>query len=190
MAKVDCISIRLGNIVDFEGKLCRVVKTDHVTPGRRMAVAHIQMKDIRTGIKYEQRYNSGQMVEKVTLESSKMQYLFASGDKYTFMDQTSYEQYDIPAEVIGDEQVKWLAENMEVSVDMFENTPVSVVLPTKVEATIVETDAVVKGQTASGSFKPAKLNNGVSVQVPPYITEGTVIVINTTDSTFQGRAQS
>ena len=188
MAKVDCISIRLGNIIDFEGKLCRVVKTDHVTPGRRMAVAHIQMQDIRTGIKYEQRYNSGQLVEKVTLESTKMQYLFAEGDNYTFMDTTSYEQYSIPTDVIGEEQVKWLSENMEVQVDMFENNPVSVVLPAKVEGVIAETDAVVKGQTASGSFKPAKLKNGASIMVPPYITEGTVVIINTADSTFVSRA--
>ncbi|MFZ2587879.1 MAG: elongation factor P [Alphaproteobacteria bacterium] len=188
MAKVDCITVRLGNIIDYDGKLCRVVKTDHVTPGRRMAVAHIQMKDIRSGIKYEQRYNSGQMVEKVTLESSKMQYLFANGDKYTFMDQASYEQYDIDADVIGDEQVKWLSENMEVQVDMFENTPVSVTLPAKVEGVITETDAVVKGQTASGSFKPAKLANGASIMVPPYITEGTVVIINTADSSFVSRA--
>lgn len=184
---VDCITIRIGNIVKYDGKLCRVVKTDHVTPGRRMAVAHIQMKDIRTGIKYEQRYNSGQDVEKVTLESRKMQYLFASGDTYTFMDTTNYEQVEISADLIGD-QTQWLSENMEVDVEFFEESPVSVTLPAKVEGEVLETDAVVKGQTASGSFKPAKLTNGATIQVPPYITAGERVIVNTTDGSFVQRA--
>lgn len=185
--KVDCITVRIGNILDYDGKLCRVVKTDHVTPGRRMAVAHIQMKDIRTGIKYEQRYNSGQEVEKVTLESRKMQYLFGSGDTYTFMDTTNYEQTEMNADLIG-EQTQWLSENMEVDVEFYEESPVSVTLPAKVEGEVEETEAVVKGQTASSSFKPAKLTNGATVMVPPYITAGTRIIINTADSAFVGRA--
>ncbi|MCP5405037.1 MAG: elongation factor P [Pseudomonadaceae bacterium] len=187
MAKVDCISVRVGNILDYDGKLCRVSKTDHVTPGRRMAVAHIQMKDIRTGVKYEQRYNSGMEVERVTLESRKMQYLFSSGETHTFMDTTSYEQVEVPNELL-DGQEQWLAENMEVDVDFYEESPVSITLPAKVEGEVAETEAVVKGQTASSSFKPAKLTNGATVMVPPYITEGTRIIVSTADSSFVSRA--
>ncbi len=187
MAKIDCIDVRLGNIIDHDGKLCRVVKTEYVTPGRRMAVAHLYMKDIRTGIKYEQRYTGGTLVERVQLEGRTMQYLFSSGDMYTFMDTTNYEQVEINAELMGDQAI-WLTENMEVDVEFYEGTPVSVTLPQKVEGEVAETDAVVKGQTATGSYKPAKLTNGATVQVPPYITPGERVIINTTDGTFLSRA--
>lgn len=185
--KIDSIQVRVGMILDHEGKLCRVTKIAHITPGRRMAVVHIDMKDIKTGTKIPARFNSGVMLERATLDEKPMQFLFADGDNLTFMDSTNYEQTTLNAELLG-ESLPWLQENMNVTVEFHGDTPVTIALPQKVTLEVAETDAVVKGQTATGSYKPAKLTNGATVQVPPYIGVGDKVIVNTDDSSFSARA--
>ena len=185
--KISGVDIRPGNILDYNGKLWRVAKIQHTQPGKGGAFMMVEMKCITDGTKLNERFRSADTVEKAQLEARPMQYLFAEGDNYTFMDNTNYEQVTISADMLGDQAV-WLTENMNVMVEFYNEAPISVNLPDKVTFEIVEADAVVKGQTASSSYKPAKLSNGQRVQVPPYMAAGEMIVVNTVDGTFAGRA--
>jgi elongation factor P len=174
-------------ILDYNGKLWRVAKIQHTQPGKGGAFMMVEMKCITDGTKLNERFRSADTVEKASLDARPMQYLFSEGDNHTFMDNSNYEQVVISGDMLG-EQAVWLAENMEVMVEFYNDAPIAVNLPDKVSLEIVEADAVVKGQTASSSYKPAKLTNGVRVQVPPYIGAGEVVIVNTADSTFAGRA--
>lgn len=185
--KISGVDIRPGNILDYNGKLWRVSKIQHTQPGKGGAYMQVEMKCLTDGTKLNERFRSADTVEKAVLESKPMQYLYADGDNLTFMDMQSYEQTSLNADMLGDQQV-WLAENMEVQVMLYQDAPVSVTLPEKVELEITEADAVVKGQTASSSYKPAKLENGESVLVPPYLEAGTRVIVNTVDGTYAGRA--
>jgi elongation factor P len=185
--KISGVDIRPGNILDYNGKLWRVSKIQHTQPGKGGAFMMVEMKCITDGTKSNERFRSADTVEKAQLDARPMQYLFAEGTNHTFMDNTTYEQVSISEDMLGDQAV-WLTENMEVMVEFYNDAPISVNLPEKVEFEIVEADAVVKNQTASSSYKPAKLSNGQRVQVPPYIGAGERIIVNTADSTFAGRA--
>ena len=186
--KINGNSIRPGNIIEHQGKLWRAVRIQHTQPGKGGAYLQVELKDIRTGTKLNERFRSSETVERVRLDEHPYQFLFASGDEYTFMDQNTFEQITLNGEMIGDPAV-FLQEGMIVTLESYEGSPISVELPETVIMQIVEADAVVKGQTASSSYKPAKLENGVRVMVPPHIESGTRIVVNTADSTYVERAK-
>jgi elongation factor P len=186
--KVDANTVRKGHVLEHNNKLWVVIKSDIMIPGKGNAIVQIEMKDVRTGIKTNERFRTQETVERVQLMDHEMQFLFSSGDDYTFMDQESFEQYVVPKEIIGD-SVVFLQESMICNVQTYEGTPLSVVLPPSVVLQIVEADPVVKGQTASSSYKPAKMENGVRVMVPPFIEAGTKIVVNTVDGTYIERAK-
>lgn len=187
MAKISGVDIRPGMVLDYLNKLWRVAKIQHTQPGKGGAYMMVEMKCITDGTKLNERFRSADTVEKAVLDGRPMQYLFADGDNLTFMDMSNYEQTSLSADLLGD-QLVWLTENMEVNVEFYGEKPVSIALPDKVEFEVVEADAVVKGQTASSSYKPAKVSNGEKVLVPPYITSGERIIVNTADGTFAGRA--
>ena len=187
--KIDGNAIRPGNVIEHEGRLWRAVKTQHVKPGKGGAFLQVELKDIRSGTKLNERFRSSETVERVRLDQKEFQFLFNEGDDYTFMDQESYEQITVNIDLIGEDQAIFLQDGMVVTIESFEDSPISVMLPDTVTMEITEADAVVKGQTASSSYKPAILENGARVMVPPYIEAGTRIVVNTADSTFVERAK-
>lgn len=186
--KVNAITIRAGNVLDYEGKLRLVTKVDIIQPGKGNAVVQVEMKDVRTGVKTNTRFRTQETVERARLDEHEMQFLFQDGEQYTFMDNETFEQHVIPADTIGAPAV-FLQEGMVCTVTLHEGTPLSVELPATVTMTIVEAEPVVKGQTASSSYKPAILENGVRVMVPPHIENGTRIVVNTADNTYLERAK-
>jgi len=186
--KVDANTVRKGHVLEHNGKLWLVIKSELMIPGKGNAIAQIEMRDVRTGIKTNERFRTQETVERVQLMDHEMQFLFSSGDDYTFMDQTTFEQLVVPKDVIGD-PVVFLQESMICNVQTYEGAALSVEIPSSVVLEIVEADPVVKGQTASSSYKPAKLSNGVRVMVPPFIEAGTKIVVNTTDGSYVERAK-
>jgi elongation factor P len=186
--KINGNSIRPGNIIEHQGRLWRAVKTQHTQPGKGGAYLQVELKDIRDGTKLNERFRSSETVEKVRLDEHPYQFLFSAGDEYTFMDQDTFEQITLNSDLIGEPAV-FLQEGMVVTLESYEGSPISVELPETVTMRIVEADAVVKGQTASSSYKPAKLENGVRVMVPPHVESGTRIVVNTADATYVERAK-
>ena len=186
--KVAANTVRKGHVLEMNGKLWLVIKSELMIPGKGNAIAQIEMRDVRTGIKTNERFRTQEMVEKVQLQDHEMQFLFSSGDDYTSMDQISFEQLVVTKDIIGEPAV-YLQEGMVCNVQTYEGAALSVEIPPSVVLEIVEADPVVKGQTASSSYKPAKLSNGVRVMVPPFIGVGTRIVVNTTDSSYIERAK-
>ncbi len=186
--QVDANTVRKGHVVDYNGKLWAVLKSEIMIPGKGNAVVQVEMRDVRTGVKTNVRFRTQETVERVQLHDHEMQFLFNTGDEYTFMDQTTFEQLTIPKDIIG-EPVVYLQEGMICNVQTYEGVALSVGLPPTVVLEITEADPVVKGQTASSSYKPAKLSNGVRVLVPPFVEAGTRIVVNTADSSYVERAR-
>ncbi len=186
--KINGNEIRPGNVIEHNGRLWRAVKLQHVKPGKGGAYAQVELKDIRDGTKLNERFRSSETVERVRLDQKDYQFLFADGDMLTFMDQETYEQVSVNADLVG-EPLPFLSEGMIVSIESYEDDPISVTLPETVVEEIVEADAVVKGQTASSSYKPAMLANGVRIMVPPHIESGTRVVVNTTDASYVERAK-
>ncbi len=186
--KINGNSIRPGNIIEHQGRLWRAIKTQHTQPGKGGAYLQVELKDIRDGTKLNERFRSSETVERVRLDEHEYQFLFADGEEYTFMDSVTFEQLTLHTDLIGEPAV-FLQEGMVVSVESYEGSPISVSLPESVIMQIVEADPVVKGQTAASSFKPAKLENGVRVMVPPHVESGTRIVVNTADATYVERAK-
>jgi len=187
--KINGNAIRPGNVIEHQGRLWRAVKTQHTQPGKGGAYLQVELKDLQSGTKLNQRFRSSETVERATLEQRNFQYLYSDGDSYTFMDTETFEQIDLNADMIGEDQVPYLQENMTITVESHEETPIGVQLPATVVLKITEADAVVKGQTASSSFKPAMLENGVRTLVPPHIASGTRVVINTEDGSYVERAK-
>ena len=185
--KISGVDIRPGNIIEYEGGIWRAVKIQHTQPGKGGAYMQVEMKNLQDGRKTNVRFRSADTVERVRLDTKDFQYLYADGDMLVFMDQDTYEQIQLPADLIGD-AAAFLEDGMEVTLEMWEEKPISVALPEQVEATIVAADAVVKGQTASSSYKPAVLENGVRVMVPPHIESGTRIVVDVYERTYVGKA--
>ena len=184
--KVNAITLRKGNVVEHNGKLCVVVNNDIQQPGKGAAVAQVELRDIRTGNKDNVRFRTQETVERVRLEQDDHQYLYADGDDYHFMHQESFEQITINKELIGS-PADFLVEGMIVEVETFEGEPLGVSLPDSVSVEIAEAEPVVKGQTATTSYKPAILTNGVKVMVPPHIEAGTKIIVKTEDGAYVGR---
>ena len=186
--RIDGSTVRAGMVLEFEGKLWMVINHEIRTPGNLRSFNQVEMKDIKSGNKRGLRLRPDEAMERVTLDQRKFQFLFRDGDALTFMDEENYEQINISAEWIG-ERVAFLQDGMVVQVELHEGTPIGVKLPDQVTLEIVEADPVVKGQTASSSYKPAKLENGVRVMVPPFIGTGDRIVVNTDELTYVERAK-
>jgi len=186
--KINGNAIRPGNVIEHKNRLWRAVKTQHTQPGKGGAYLQVELKDIRDGTKLNERFRASEDVERVRLDQKNYQYLFADGDMLTFMDNDTYEQISLNKEMVG-EPVVFLQEGMTVSIESFEEEPISVMLPDNVTMEIVEADPVVKGQTASSSYKPAMLENGSRIMVPPHIESGTRVVVNTADATYVERAK-
>jgi elongation factor P len=185
--KISGVDIRPGNILEYEGGIWKVAKIQHTQPGKGGAYMQVEMKNLQDGRKTNVRFRSADTVERVRLDTKDFQYLYADGDMLVFMDKDTYEQIQLPADLVGD-AAAFLEDGMDVTLELWEDRPISVQLPEQVEATIVEADAVVKGQTASSSFKPAVLENGVRVMVPPHIASGTRIVVDVYERSYVGKA--
>ncbi len=186
--KINANLMRPGNIIEHNGKQWAVLKTQIVQPGKGGAFITVEMRDIRTGTKSNERWRTADTVEKCNVEEKECTFLFAEGDMLTFMDQENFEQFSISKDILG-ESAAFLQDGMTAAVDFIEGSPVSVALPEKVVMAVVEADPVVKGQTASSSYKPAKLENGLKILVPPFIAQGEKIVVNTTDISYVERAK-
>jgi elongation factor P len=186
--KMNGNAIRPGNVIEHQGRLWRAVKIAHTQPGKGGAYLQVELRDVRDGTKLNERFRSSETVERVRLDEKTYQFLFSSGDDYTFMDTETYEQISLMREMIG-EPADFLQDGMMVTVQSYEDSPISVELPDTVIMEVTEADAVVKGQTASSSYKPALVENGRRVMVPPHIAAGTRIVVNTGDGTYVERAK-
>jgi elongation factor P len=185
--KISGVDIRPGNILKYEGGIWKVAKTQHTQPGKGGAFMQVEMKNLIDGRKTNVRFRSADTVERVRLDTKDFQFLYKDGDALVFMDTDTYDQINLPADLVG-EAAAFLQDGMQVTLELYDERPISVALPDQVEATIVEADAVVKGQTASSSFKPALLDNGVRVMVPPHIESGTRIVVSVYDREYVGKA--
>ncbi|MGE3690608.1 MAG: elongation factor P [Novosphingobium sp.] len=185
--KISGVDIRPGNILEYEKGIWKVAKTQHTQPGKGGAFMQVEMKNLIDGRKTNVRFRSADTVERVRLDTKDFQFLYVDGDNLVFMDQENYEQINLPADLLGD-AAAFLQDGMEVTLEMYDERPISVQLPDQVEATIVEADAVVKGQTASSSYKPAILDNGVRVMVPPHIESGTRIVVDVYEREYVRKA--
>lgn len=186
--KVNASALRGGNVIDHNGKLWVVTKAQNVTPGKGGAFMQAELRDIRSGTKLNERFRSTEQVERVSLEDHEYQYLYNEGDVFTFMESETYEQISVPQEVIGDPAV-FLQEGMKCNIRTFEGAPLVVEMPQTVVMEVVEADPVVKSQTATSSYKPAKLENGVRIMVPPHIATGTRVVVNIAEGTYMERAK-
>jgi len=186
--KVNAITLRKGNVLDYNGKLMVVSGYEIMQPGKGASVIQVEMRDIRTGNKDNVRFRTQETVERVRLDQSEFQYLFNDGDTYTFMNNETYEQIMISAEIIGEPAV-FLQDGMMVKVETHEGEPLGVQLPDTVTLEITEAEPVIKGQTATTSYKPAILENGAKVMVPPHIDVGTRVVVKTEDGSYYERAK-
>ncbi|MEQ8250595.1 elongation factor P [Oceanibaculum nanhaiense] len=186
--KIDGNAIRPGYVIEYNNRLWVAVKTQHVKPGKGGAYMQVELKDIRDGTKLNERFRSADTVERVRLDQKDMQYIFGDDTILTFMDMETYEQVSIARELVGDPAV-FLQDGMKCVVEFYDEEALSVQLPETVIMTIVEADPVVKGQTAASSYKPAILENGVRVMVPPHVESGTRIVVRTEDQTYVERAK-
>ena len=181
-------AVRVGNVIEHNNRLWVTVKTQAVKPGKGGAFNQVELKDIRNGSKLNERFRADQQVERVRLEQEKAQFLFRDGEILTFMNAETFEQTMIDASLLGD-KVIYLQDGMDVIIESYEGEALSVVLPDTVTFEVVEADAVIKGQTASSSFKPAVLENGARIMVPPHIETGTRVVIKPEDGSYVERAK-
>jgi elongation factor P len=188
MAKVIASSLRKGNVVDVDGKLYVVLTAQNIHPGKGTPVTQIDMRRISDGTKVSERYRTTEQVEKATVEDRDHQFLYADGEGYHFMNPETFDQVTMSKDDIGD-QSAFLKECMTVSLKLHEALAIAIELPQRVVFEVVETEPVVKGQTASSSYKPAMLDNGVRTMVPPHISAGTRIVVMTEDGSYVERAK-
>jgi elongation factor P len=188
MSFINATQLRAGMIVNFENELCRVISVEHQTPGNLPARIVTKMKRLKDGVNRENRFGSSEKVDKINLEQHKMEFLYQDGDRFILMDNETYEQIELSGEFLGD-NAALLQANMQVEVEFHEETPLSITLPSNAVFSIVETEPILKNANATGSYKPAKLENGITVAVPPYIEVGEKVRINTTDRTFIERVK-
>ena len=186
--KINANELRQGNVMEYRGKLWLVAKAQHITPGKGGAFMQVELRDVRDGTKLNDRFRSGESVERVYIDENDYQYLFGDDENLTFMDEQTFEQVIVPRDLVG-EQAAYLQDGMKVTISTYEGAPIGIVLPQTVVATVVEADPEVKGQTASSSYKPGKLDNGLRVMIPPHIEAGTRIVVNTSDNSYVERAK-
>ncbi|MCB1365773.1 MAG: elongation factor P [Rhodobacteraceae bacterium] len=187
MPKINGNEIRPGNVLEHNGGLWGAVKVDHVKPGKGGAFAQVELRNLRNGSKLNERFRSADKVERVRLEQKDMQFLYENSGMLVFMDAETYDQVELPAEILGDRR-PFLQDGMTIQVEFHESEALNATLPQKVTCRIVETEPVVKGQTAANSFKPAVLDNGVKVMVPPFVGPDELIVVNTETMEYSERA--
>lgn len=187
MPKINGNEIRPGNVLEHDGGLWAAVKVGHVKPGKGGAFAQVEMKNLRDGRKLNERFRSEDKVDQVQLERKDQQFLFEADGRLTFMDSETYEQIELDAELLGDRR-PFLQDGMTVTVEYYGDEALNVALPVKVTCTVVETEPVLNGQTASKSFKPAILDNGVRVMVPPFVGPDEAIIVNTETFEYSERA--
>ncbi len=188
MSKVIASSIRKGNVLDIDGKLAVVMHAENIHPGKGTPVTHLEMRRIADGVKIVERYRTTDQVERAYLDEKEFNFLYEDDMGYNFMQPETYDQISISKDILGD-QAQWLLEGMTCTVSLHDGNPIAVELPQRVTLEIVEADPVVKGQTASSSYKPAKLSNGARVMVPPHIGAGTRVVVMTADGSYVERAK-
>ena len=176
--KINAGEIRVGMLLEYKNDLWQVLKTQHVKPGKGGAFAQVEMKSVGKNTKLNERFRSSETVEKASLEETKFNYLYNDENYYFFMDPNSFEQIEVKKDVVGDKG-KLLSENLEVSISFYNENPITIELPNQVKCKIETTDAALKAQTVSSSYKPATLNNGLNIQVPPFIESGDEVIIDT-----------
>ena len=176
--KISASEIRVGMLIEYKDDLWEVLKTQHVKPGKGGAFAQIEMKSVNKNTKLNERFRSSETVEKASLDEIKFNYLYGDDDNYFFINPKSYEQIELIKIIMGDKG-KLLSENLEVNINFYNDKPVSVDLPNQVACLIERTDVALKGQTVSSSYKPAILDNGLKIQVPPFIESGDKIILDT-----------
>lgn len=186
--KINAVAIRPGNVLEFRNKLWVVSKIQHTQPGKGGAYMQVEMKDIKDGTKLNERFRSSETVERAHLDTTSYQYLYKDDTFITLMDPETYDQIQINSELVGD-PIAFLQDGMEVSVVSYQGNPVGVELPESAIQEIVETEPVIKGQTAASSNKPAKLANGVRTMVPSFINVGDMVVVKTADGEYIERAK-
>jgi elongation factor P len=188
VAKVIASSVRKGNVLEIDGKLCVVMKAENIHPGKGTPVTHLEMRRISDGVKVTERYRTTEQVERAYLEEKELNFLYEDDSGYTFMNPETYDQIHVSKDIVGDQAV-YLQDGMTCTVSLYEGNPVAIELPQRVTLEVVEADPVVKGQTAASSYKPAVLSNGVRIMVPPHITAGTRVVVMTADGSYVERAK-
>ena len=176
--KINAGEIRVGMLLEYKNDLWQVLKTQHVKPGKGGAFAQVEMKSVGKNTKLNERFRSSETVEKASLEEINVSYLYSDENKYFFMDPKTFEQIEIKKNIVG-EKGKLLTENLEVSVSFYNDKAISIELPNQVNCKIASTDVALKGQTVSSSYKPAILENGIKVQVPPFVEAGDEIILDT-----------
>ena len=176
--KINANEIRVGMLLEYKNDLWQVLKTQHVKPGKGGAFAQVEMKSVNKNTKLNERFRSSETIEKASLDETNFNFLFEDENNYFFMNPKSFEQIEIKKDIIGDKG-KLLTENLEVSVSFYNEVPISVDLPNQVNCKIETTDVALKGQTVSSPYKPAILENGLSIQVPPFIENGDEVIIDT-----------
>ena len=176
--KINANEIKPGMIIEHKNDYWNVLKTQHVKPGKGGALNQVELKSVTKGTKLNERFRSSETVEKAELDEKKFNFLYSDEKSCHFMDNKSYEQISL-SKSLTDEKYNLLSENLEVTITFMDDKPISINLPKNIECTVEETDAVVKGQTAASSYKPAKLKNGVSITVPPFVESGDKIILDT-----------
>ena len=176
--KINATEIRVGMILEYKDDLWEVLKTNHVKPGKGGAFAQVEMKSLNKNTKLNERFRSSETIEKASLDEIKFNFLYDDGESYHFMNPDSFEQIDLNKNLVG-EKSKLLSENLEVVINFYNDEAISLILPNQIECKIETTDAALKGQTVSSSYKPAILDNGLNIQVPPFIESGDKIIIDT-----------
>ena len=185
--KLSAFEIRVGNLIEMDGSLWRVLRKSHVKPGKGGAFVQLEIKDIVAGTKRNDRFRSDDKLEKAHVEARTMQYLYQDGGNYVFMDNDTYEQLEITEDDLGD-QVGYLLEGLDVQINCYNDSPIGVELPDNVALKVIDTEGVVKGQTAAGSSKPAVVETGIRVLVPTFISVGDAIRVNTETGNYVERA--
>jgi len=176
--KINATEIRVGMILEYKDDLWEVLKTQHVKPGKGGAFAQTEMKSLNKNTKLNERFRSSETVEKATLEETKFNFLYEDDADYYFMNPKTFDQINIKKKIVG-EKGRMLTENLEVSINFYNENPLSVDLPNQIASKVETTDAALKGQTVSSSYKPATLDNGINIQVPPFIESGDEIIVDT-----------
>ena len=176
--KINAGEIRVGMLLEYKNDLWQVLKTQHVKPGKGGAFAQVEMKSVGKNTKLNERFRSNETVEKASLEEKLFNFLYEDENNYFFMDPKSFEQIEVKKGIIGDKG-KLLTENLSVTLSFYNDSPISIELPNQVNCKIISTDVALKGQTVSSSYKPATLNNGLNIQVPPFIESGDEIIVDT-----------
>ncbi len=187
MPKINGNEIRIGNVLDHDGGLWSAVKVDHVKPGKGGAFAQVELRNLRNGSKLNERFRSADKVVQVRLEQKDQQFLYERAGMLVFMDNETYEQIELPTEILGERRA-YLQDGMTVKIEYHDEEALSASLPQKVTCKVVETEPVVKGQTAANSFKPAILDNGIKVMVPPFVGQDEDIIVNTETGEYAERA--